>query len=57
MNADKIVVLANGKLVKEGTHEQLLTLGAAYYPLWEQLIPDTVPISQVPTHEKLPALC
>ena len=33
-NADKILVLANGKLVQEGTHQQLLYQGGVYNRLW-----------------------
>ena len=39
MHADKIVVLAAGKLMEEGTHEQLMACGGAYHELWQQLLP------------------
>ena len=39
MHADKIVVLAAGRLMEEGTHEQLLRSGGIYERLWQQLMP------------------
>jgi ATP-binding cassette, subfamily C, bacteriocin exporter len=35
-NADKILVLENGKLVQEGKHESLLPLDGVYKKLWNQ---------------------
>jgi len=32
-NADKIVVLENGDLIEEGTHEQLVAKKGAYFTL------------------------
>ncbi len=34
MNADKIVVIEEGKLMEEGPHAELLEQGQAYYRLW-----------------------
>jgi ATP-binding cassette subfamily B protein len=34
--ADQIFVLHNGKLVEQGTHEQLLTQEGVYYELWQK---------------------
>lgn len=34
MNSTKIFVLDNGKIIEEGTHEELLTLKKKYYILW-----------------------
>jgi ATP-binding cassette subfamily B protein len=39
MHADKIVVLAAGKLVEEGTHHQLIANEGAYHQLWQELMP------------------
>lgn len=35
-NADKIIVLENGKLVEEGSHEEILQNNSAYSRLWKQ---------------------
>jgi ATP-binding cassette, subfamily C, bacteriocin exporter len=35
-NADKILVLENGKLVQEGNHESLLSIDGVYKKLWNQ---------------------
>lgn len=34
-NCDKIIVLDNGEVVEEGTHDELLDLKGMYYRLWE----------------------
>lgn len=39
VNADKIAVLNNGKLVEEGTHAELLRLKAAYAAMWQKQFP------------------
>ena len=52
MHADKIVVLAAGKLMEEGTHEELLQLGGTYQQLWQQLLPTAakaVPVNSLET--------
>ncbi len=36
LNADKIVVLKNGKLVEEGTHNNLIHNRSIYYDLWQE---------------------
>lgn len=33
-NCDKIIVLDKGKVVEEGTHEELMLKKAKYYELW-----------------------
>jgi len=38
-NADKIIVLANGTVVEEGAHEELLGNRSQYYELWKQQFP------------------
>ncbi len=35
-NADKIIVLENGKLIQEGTHDELLLQKGKYHDLWMQ---------------------
>ena len=35
-NADKILVLENGKLIEEGSHEEILRNNSAYSRLWKQ---------------------
>lgn len=36
INADRILVMENGKIVESGTHNELLTLGGAYKKLWSE---------------------
>lgn len=40
MNSDKIVVLENGKLQEEGTHEQLILKNGKYKTLWNKQFPN-----------------
>ena len=35
MHADKIVVLENGRLKEEGTHQELMEAKETYYKLWQ----------------------
>lgn len=39
MSADKIVVLEKGKVIEEGSHEELYRLEKKYYNLWKQQMP------------------
>lgn len=39
MNADKIVVLEQGKLIEEGSHKKLLTRKGKYFDMWRQQFP------------------
>lgn len=36
MLADKIVVLSNGRLVEEGTHDELVKKGGLYAKMWQE---------------------
>ncbi|MFD2934839.1 peptidase domain-containing ABC transporter [Spirosoma flavum] len=42
MNADKIVVIEQGKLIEEGSHFELLAQQTAYYKLWASQMPLTI---------------
>lgn len=53
MQADKIVVLAAGRLVEEGTHEELLRATGAYHQLWQQLLPTAAPTPRAYVPEAL----
>ncbi|HCO66145.1 MAG TPA: peptidase C39, partial [Dysgonomonas sp.] len=39
MQAHKIIVLENGKLLEEGTHKELFKPGNKYYEMWQKQIP------------------
>ena len=34
-NADKIIVLSQGRIVETGTHDQLMAMGGLYYSLYK----------------------
>ncbi len=42
MDADKIVVLENGKLIEEGTHRQLYLKQGKYYKMWQKQVPQLI---------------
>ncbi len=42
MDAQKIVVLEEGRLIEEGNHEELLALQGQYYALWSKQFPENV---------------
>jgi ABC-type multidrug transport system fused ATPase/permease subunit len=39
MEADKIVVLENGKLIEEGTHFDLYQNQGKYFQMWQKQMP------------------
>ncbi|WP_443943427.1 peptidase domain-containing ABC transporter [Pedobacter sp. AW1-32] len=45
VGADKIVVLKEGKLIEEGTHQQLLQKKGAYNTMWRKQFPLTEPLA------------
>ena len=38
VNADKIIVLGNGRVLEEGTHRELMAKGGAYYELYQSQV-------------------
>ncbi|MCL1943561.1 MAG: peptidase domain-containing ABC transporter [Candidatus Azobacteroides sp.] len=40
LDADKIAILENGKLVEEGTHRDLYVPGTRYYDRWQKQLPE-----------------
>ena len=42
MDADKIIVLEEGKLIEEGSHIELIAAQGKYYELWEKQFPKRV---------------
>ncbi|OGW33391.1 MAG: hypothetical protein A2X58_03860 [Nitrospirae bacterium GWC2_56_14] len=44
INADRIIVLKNGRIVEEGRHEELLALGGEYKHLHDQQFRDEPPV-------------
>jgi len=42
MNADKIIVLENGRMVEEGNHEALVSAGGRYSAMWQEYQRSTV---------------
>jgi subfamily B ATP-binding cassette protein MsbA len=47
MNADRIIVLKNGKIVEQGGHEELLRRGGEYKNLYDQQFRDEPPVRTV----------
>jgi ABC-type multidrug transport system fused ATPase/permease subunit len=45
MNADRILVVDNGRIVESGTHSQLMKKKGTYYSLYElQIRPEAAPV-------------
>lgn len=42
IDADKIVVLEEGKLIEEGTHEKLYSMEKKYYQMWQKQLPSVI---------------
>ena len=47
MNADRIIVLKDGRIVEQGRHEELLARGGEYKSLYEQQFRDEPPARTV----------
>jgi ATP-binding cassette subfamily B protein len=52
MLADKIVVMQQGKVVEEGTHDELLEQSGHYFGMWEQQFPMIRQLSARPYNRK-----
>ncbi|MDR0547004.1 MAG: hypothetical protein LBG77_05410, partial [Dysgonamonadaceae bacterium] len=40
INADKIVVLENGKVIEQGMHDELYAAKGRYFQMWEKQMPN-----------------
>lgn len=53
-NADKIIVLENGEIAEEGTHETLMEKKGPYYRIYQTLQEDRKPTTEAQTSQKSP---
>ena len=48
MCEDVIIVLKDGQVVEQGTHEELMRAGGLYYSMWQQQVSDISSDTAVP---------
>lgn len=44
MNADRIIVVDDGMILEQGTHESLISAGGKYSELWSKQVRDSTPV-------------
>lgn len=54
MYADSIVVLANGRIVEQGTHTELLTKRGQYFEMWSRQVPPALVRQMATAHALSP---
>jgi ABC-type glutathione transport system ATPase component len=52
MHADKIVVLHEGEVVEEGSHEDLIARRGRYFNLWQRQVPDLARLLPEPSLDR-----
>ena len=48
MPADLIIVLKDGQVVEQGTHEELMRAAGLYYSMWQQQVSDITADAALP---------